>query len=80
MVNAPQIGSDANASPPQTSRRRKSENVISGRGRVRADGYLDHEFNERRELFGTLRVLAVSLAVVAVILLITLYLRHWMTT
>lgn len=80
MVSTPHAGLGAHASPPKTSRRRRSENIISGRGRVRADGYLDHEFNERREMFGTLRVLAVSLAVAAVILLITLYLRHWMTT
>ena len=63
---------------PGSSRRRKSGNVIGGKGRVRADGFLDHEYNERRELFGTLRVIAVSLAVLAVILFITLYMRQWM--
>ena len=63
---------------PGAQRKRRHDSAIGGRGRVRADGYLDHEYNERRELFGTLRVLAVSLAVLAVILFITLYLRHWM--
>ena len=63
---------------PGVMRKRSHGNAIGGRGRVRADGYLDHEYTERRELFGTLRVLAVSLAVLAVILFITLYLRQWM--
>lgn len=62
-----------------TQRKHRHGNVIAGRGRVRADGYQDHEYNERRELFGTLRVLAVSLAVLAVILFITLYMRQWMS-
>jgi hypothetical protein len=52
--------------------------LAGGRGHVRADGFLDHEYNERKELYGTLRVLAVSLLVAAVILFITLYLRDWM--
>ena len=63
---------------PKVSLDRRSQDVLAGRGRVRADGYLDHEYTERRELFGTLRVLAVSLAVLAVIFFVTLYLRHWM--
>lgn len=50
-----------------------------GRGRIRADGYLDHDFNERRELSGTLRVLAVSLAVMAFIAIVILYMQQWMT-
>jgi xanthine/uracil permease len=54
--------------------------MIAGRGSVRADGFLDHEYNERRELFGTLRVIAVALAVLAVILCITLYMRQWMAS
>jgi hypothetical protein len=53
--------------------------ITGGRGRVQADGFLDHEYNERKELFGTLRVLATFLAVAAVILFVTLYLREWMT-
>jgi len=49
----------------------------STRGRIRADGFLDHDFNERREVFATLRVLAVALAVLAVILFITLNMKQW---
>ncbi len=49
-----------------------------GKGRVRADGYLAHEYNERRELFGTLRILVLFLAVAAVILFVILYMRQWM--
>lgn len=71
---------DTNAPVQAATRRRRKENVIGGRGRVRADGYLDHEYNDRRELFRTLRLLAVSLAVLAVILFITLYLKQWMAT
>lgn len=63
--------------PDSGSRRRQT--VTSGRGRMRADGYLDHEYGERKELFGTLRVLAVTLAVLAVILFVTLYMRQWMS-
>jgi xanthine/uracil permease len=71
---------NAQVSEPGSSQKHRSQNVIGGRGSVRADGYLDHEYNERRELFGTLRVIAVSLAVLAVILFIALYLRQWMAT
>ena len=60
---------------PGFRRKRRSQNVIGGRGRVRADGFLDHEYNERRELFGTLRVLAVSLAVLALILFVIFHMR-----
>lgn len=70
-----------NASLPSksTSEQRKSKSIVSGRGRVRADGYLDQEYGERKELFGTIKVLAVTLAVLAVILLVTLYLKQWMS-
>lgn len=60
-------------------RRRRSEPLAGGRGRIRADGNLDHDYSERKELFGTLRVLAVGLAVMAVILFITLYMKQWMS-
>lgn len=52
---------------------------MSGRGRVRADGFLDQEYGERKELYGTIKVLAVSLAALAAILFVTLYLKQWMT-
>jgi hypothetical protein len=60
-----------------SSRKRRSQNLDGGRGNIRADGYLDHNHNERRELFGTLRVLAVSLAVLAVILFVALFMKQW---
>lgn len=46
---------------------------------MRADGYLDQEYGERKELYGTIKVLAVSMAVLAVILLVTLYFKLWMS-
>jgi len=45
---------------------------------MRADGYIDHDYSDRKELYGTLRVLAVFAAVGAVILLVFLYMRQWM--
>ena len=63
------------ATPPARKRR---ESVTSGRGRMRADGYIDHDYSDRKELYGTLRVLAVFAAVGAVILLVFLYMRQWM--
>lgn len=80
MVESSRDGLSLNALAHASSRRRRSATVTSGRGRVRADGYLDHEYNERREMFGTLRVLAVSLAVLAVIMFIVLYMRHWLAS
>jgi hypothetical protein len=71
---------DANVAAAGASRRSRNNNATGGRRRVSADGYLDHEYNERRELFGTLRVLAVTLAVLAAILFVTLYLKHWMAS
>jgi hypothetical protein len=72
-VTVPMIPS---ASNPHVKKRMQAPN--RGRGRIRADEFLDHEYNERKELFGTMRVLAVFLAVAAVILFVTLYLRDWM--
>jgi phage FluMu protein Com len=46
--------------------------------RIRADGFLDHEYNERKELYKTLRVLAFFVAVAAVVLVVTVYMRTWM--
>ena len=63
--------------PSKGSRSRSRAGSNSSRGRIRADGFLDHNFNERRELFGTLRVLAVALAVLAVILFVALYMKQW---
>ncbi|MEP2777132.1 MAG: hypothetical protein ABJQ29_14770 [Luteolibacter sp.] len=57
---------------------RRSRSVVSGRGRIRADGYLDQEYGERKELYGTIKVLAVSLSVLALILFITLYMKQWL--
>jgi len=59
-------------------RHRRSQSATPGRGSIRADGYLDHDHSERKELFVTLRVLAVSMAVLAVILFVTLYMKQWM--
>jgi hypothetical protein len=80
MVESSQNGLSLNALAHASSRRRRSASVTSGRGTVRADGFLDHGYNERREMFGTLRVLAVSLAVMALIMFIALYLRHWLAS
>jgi hypothetical protein len=63
---------------PAQVRKKRSQPVTGGRGRVSADGSLDHQYSERREFFGTLRVLAVSLAVLAVIFFITLNMHQWM--
>ncbi|MFD2255723.1 hypothetical protein ACFSSA_03460 [Luteolibacter algae] len=70
---------NAQLPPVSSGRRRRGQSITSGRGTVRADGFIDHEFNDRRELFVTLRILAVSLAVIAVILFVTLYLKQWAT-
>lgn len=75
---SPQIPPPVAAASVNPPTKRRMQPLAGGRGHVRADGFLDHEYNERRELFGTLRVLAVSLLVAAVILFITLYLRDWM--
>jgi len=61
------------------SAKHRKQTVTSGKGSVRADGYLDHDHTERREMFATLRILAVSLAVIAVILFVTLYMKDWMS-
>jgi len=74
MQDAPAKTLAANIGP----RKRRSQPATSGRGSIRADGYLDHDHTERKELFLTLRVLAVTLAVLAVILFITLYMKQWM--
>ena len=52
--------------------------AIPGIGSIRADGYLDHDYHERREIVVTLRVMAVSPALLAVILFVTLYMKQWM--
>ena len=78
MQDSPAKSLSGKLPQPVAMRKRSHGDAIGGRGRVRADGYLDREYTERRELFGTLRVLAVSLAVLAVILFVTLYLRQWM--
>ena len=72
----PQVGSSL---PAKSDPKRRRGVSVSGKGRVRADGYLDHEFNERKELHTTIKILAVTLAVLAVILFITMYLKEWMT-
>ncbi|MBG7608095.1 MAG: hypothetical protein IZT59_08735 [Verrucomicrobia bacterium] len=74
MQVAPAKALAANVAP----RKRCSQSATSGRGSIRADGYLDHDHNERKELFVTLRVLAVTLAILAVILFVTLYVKQWM--
>jgi hypothetical protein len=74
MQNSPLKTLAVNIAP----RKRRAQAPTSGRGSIRADGYLDHDHTERKELFVTLRVLAVTLAVLAVILFITLYLKQWM--
>ena len=50
----------------------------TGGSRIRADGFLDHEYNERKELYKTLKVLAFFVAVAGVVLIVTLYMRTWM--
>lgn len=72
-------GLDVRLPSKSTSEQKRSRSIVSGRGRVRADGYLDREYGERKELYGTIKVLAVSMAVLAVILLVTLYFKLWMT-
>ncbi len=63
---------------PAASAKRRSPTITGGKGRVRADGYLDHEYSERKELHATLRVMAVSLAVLAIIFFCILYMKEWM--
>ncbi|MDP4625225.1 MAG: hypothetical protein NWT08_08815 [Akkermansiaceae bacterium] len=62
-----------------TSEHKRSKSIVGGKGSIRADGYLDQDYGERKELYGTIKVLAVSLAVLAAILFVTLYLKQWMT-
>lgn len=78
LQSAPAKTLEAKVSTGNSPRKRRPQAVTTGRGSIRADGYLDHDHNERRELFTTLRVLAVFLAVSAVILFITLYMKQWM--
>lgn len=59
--------------------KKRIETLAGGRGHVRADGYLDHNYTERKELYDTLRVLAVFAVVGAVILFVFLYMRQWMS-
>ncbi|WP_411826616.1 hypothetical protein [Luteolibacter sp. AS25] len=60
------------------SQRRKTSDKPIRKGRLSADGFLDHDYNEKRELHGTLKILAITLAVVAVILFVTVYMNQWM--
>ena len=46
--------------------------------RIRADGYLDHEYNDRKELHRTIRVLAFFLAAGAILLIVTFFMRAQM--
>lgn len=45
----------------------------SGKGVLKADSFIDFEHLERRELHATLKVLAISLAIGAIIFLVSLY-------
>ncbi len=59
-------------------RRRGSAHIKSGRGRVSPDGYIDHGHAEQQEIYGTLKVLAVFMAVLALILFVIIYGRPLM--
>jgi xanthine/uracil permease len=78
MTDGPVVRLSVKLPEAGAANRRRSSVPVSSRGRIRADGHLDHEHGERKELYATLRFLAVSLAVLAVILFITLYMRQWM--
>ena len=63
---------------PAEAETRRRQGSKSGGNRIRADGYLDHEYNDRKELHRTIRVLAFFLAVGAILLIVTFYMRSWM--
>lgn len=65
------------ASPGRSLKKQPAVARGQSRGRIRADGFIDHGHTERKELFLTLRVLAVFLAVMAVILFVALYMKQW---
>ncbi|MGJ8632892.1 MAG: hypothetical protein ACSHX7_03150 [Luteolibacter sp.] len=69
-----------NAALPAQSVKKKrcSQTVTSGKGRVRADGYLDHDYNDQRELVKTLRLVSICLTVIAVIFFVSLYMKQWL--
>lgn len=79
LQKEPLKGLDARLPAKSAPERRRNKSVVGGRGRVRADGFLDHDYGERKELYGTIKVIAVTLAVLAVILFVTLYLKQWMS-
>jgi len=81
LTGSDEIGDQEASRTPNAMKgpRRRAQALPSGQGRIRAHGCLDHEGNERRELYSTLRVIAVALGMIAVIIFITLYLEQWMT-
>lgn len=56
----------------------RKQGTKSGGTRIRADGYLDHEYNDRKELHRTIRVLAFFLAAGAILLIVTFFMRAQM--
>lgn len=79
LQKEPLKGVDARLPEKSTTGRKQNKSIVNGRGRVRADGFLDHDHVERKELYGTIKVIAVTLAVLAVILFVTLYMKQWMS-
>jgi hypothetical protein len=63
---------------PAVAAGRGSQGTNGGRSRIRADGFLDHEFIERRETYKTLKVFVFFAVVAAVLLIVTVYMRSWM--
>jgi predicted RNA-binding Zn-ribbon protein involved in translation (DUF1610 family) len=70
---APDLGTQT-PHPFSGDRRRKQPSVIR-KGRIQADGYLDHKHIEQKDLFSSLRVFMIFLAAGAVIFFVILFMR-----
>lgn len=69
----------ATTAPDDRSAGKGSRSLRANHGRIRADGFLDHGHTERREFLVTLRIFGVALIVFAVLAIITLYMRQWIS-
>ena len=76
-VNDPTASFSAGVETPSRNRKLSSRGGSNVSGRIRAGEYPDHNFNGRRELFVTLRMLAAALAVLALISFVALYMKQW---
>ena len=65
----------ASFQPTTAPRSRRPDSVTSGRGRIRADGHLDHSHQERKEFAGTLKLIVTVVAVAGIILSVFIWMK-----